>query len=92
MDKGVFAVDFDHPAKATDLTLLPTDGSRRGWGLVLEGPNALERFPLSCEPSAGGSACLSGRASESCCGAWAPGSTSIRKRPRNLLTFIRIKP
>ncbi len=58
MDKGVYAVDFDHPAKATDLTLLPTDGSRRGWGLVLKGPNALERFPLSCEPSAGGAACL----------------------------------
>ena len=58
MDEGVYVVDFEHPAKATDLTLLPTDGSRRGWGLVLKGPNALERFPLSCEPAAGGAACL----------------------------------
>jgi hypothetical protein len=57
VDEAVYAVEFDHPAKAAELTLVPTDGSRRGWGVVLKGPNALERFPLSCEPGSAGPAC-----------------------------------
>jgi len=57
LDKSLFTLDYDHPAKAADLTLLPTDGSHRGWALVLTGPNALERFPLACDGEAAGAAC-----------------------------------
>jgi hypothetical protein len=64
VDQNVYALDFDHPTKDADLTLLPTDGSRRGWGLVLEGPNALDRVPLDCEAVAAGSACRADGSSE----------------------------
>jgi hypothetical protein len=57
VDQSVYAVDLEHPARDADLALLPTDGSRRGWGLVLKGPNALERIPLDCDAGAAGSAC-----------------------------------
>jgi hypothetical protein len=57
VDDAVFVLDFDHPPKAADLALLPTDGSRRGWGILLEGPNAIDRVPLDCESGADGSSC-----------------------------------
>jgi hypothetical protein len=64
VDQSVFALDFEHPSKDADLMLLPTDGSRRGWGLLLAGPNALERVPLDCETGAAGSACRADGSSE----------------------------
>jgi hypothetical protein len=57
VDRGLFGLDFDTPAKTADVTLVPTDGSRRGWALVLAGPNALDRFPVTCDPGPPGTAC-----------------------------------
>jgi hypothetical protein len=58
VDERVFTLAFDHPVKeAADLALVPTDGSRRGWGITLGGPNALDRVPLDCESAGDGFAC-----------------------------------
>ncbi len=54
----VFTLAFDHPPKeVSDLALVPTDGARRGWGITLAGPNALDRLPLDCESGGDGSSC-----------------------------------
>jgi hypothetical protein len=66
VDQGLFAVDFDHTPKSAgaDVALLPTDGSRRGWGITLEGPNALDLFPLDCGAGGDGSGCRPDGSSE----------------------------
>ncbi len=64
VEQRLFTLDFDHAPRGADLTLLPTDGSRRGWGLLLGGPNGVDRLPLDCEPGADGSACRSGGSPE----------------------------
>lgn len=57
VEERVFTLDFDHAPTGVDLVLLPTDGSRRGWALVLAGANGLDRLPLDCESGRDGSAC-----------------------------------
>jgi hypothetical protein len=57
IEERVFTLDFDHAPKGADIALLPTDGSRRGWAIVLAGPNGLDRLPVDCESGGDGSAC-----------------------------------
>jgi hypothetical protein len=48
MDKAVFTIELDHAPPATDFALWPEKESGRVWGVVLRGPNALERIPMVC--------------------------------------------
>ena len=57
VEEHVYTLDFDHAPKGADIALLPTDGSRRGWAIVLAGPNGLDRLPIDCESGSDGSAC-----------------------------------
>lgn len=57
VEERVFTLDLDHPQKGVEIALLPTDGSRRGWGITLAGPNAIVRTPMSCESAGDGSSC-----------------------------------
>jgi hypothetical protein len=57
VEERVFTLDFEHAPTGADLALLPTDGTRRGWALVLAGSNGLDRLPLDCESGVDGAAC-----------------------------------
>jgi hypothetical protein len=54
MGPSTFTIDLEHVASPTDLLLLPTGDGGRPWGLVLRGPNAMDRIPFVCagEPTA----------------------------------------
>ncbi len=53
----LYTLDLTHVAPPVDLLLLPADAKGRPWGLVLKGPNALERIPYSCAGEGGARAC-----------------------------------
>lgn len=46
--QAVYRIDMDHAPPATDFALRPAEESGRVWGVVLRGPNALERIPMVC--------------------------------------------
>jgi hypothetical protein len=48
----LYAVDISRAQPPLDLLLLPAEPSGRPWGIVLRGPNTLERVPLACTGSA----------------------------------------
>lgn len=52
-----FTIDLEHATQPADLLLLPVDASGRPWGIVLQGPNAIDRIPLSCSGEGAGRAC-----------------------------------
>jgi hypothetical protein len=54
--EALFTLDLDHAPPSTDFALRPAEESGRVWGVVLRGPNALERIPMIC---GAGSACRS---------------------------------
>ena len=58
IDKALFTLDLDNAPPKTDFALRPAEGSGRVWGVVLHGPNALERIPMVCGAGVG-SACRS---------------------------------
>lgn len=49
MGTAVYALDFPGAAPPFDLLLLPVERGGRAWGIVLKGPNALDRVPAACE-------------------------------------------
>jgi len=64
MENTVFTPDMDHVPPASDLLLLPSDPPGRSWGIAMQGPNALDRFPLTCEGEGAGRSCRPDGASE----------------------------
>jgi hypothetical protein len=48
MGTFLFAIDLQHVTAPTDALLLPTGDGGRPWGLVLRGPNAMDRIPFTC--------------------------------------------
>jgi hypothetical protein len=46
--KELYAMDMARARPPLDLLLLPAETSGRPWGIVLRGPNVLERVPLTC--------------------------------------------
>lgn len=56
---AAYTLDMGNAVPPVDLILQPTDARGRPWGLVLKGPNGLERIPYAC---AGEGSALSCRA------------------------------
>jgi hypothetical protein len=52
-----YALDATHAKKPIDLLLLPVEGAGKPWGIVLRGPNAIERIPLTCGTDAAAADC-----------------------------------
>jgi hypothetical protein len=59
MEGALYRVDLERAAAPIDLLLLPDGGAGRPWGIVLRGPNALERVPLACSGGSAAFACRS---------------------------------
>ncbi len=55
----LYEPDLARAQPPVDLVLLPTGSSGRPWGVVLRGPNSLDRIPFVCAPAeaSGGGAC-----------------------------------
>ena len=48
LGKELYAMDMANAQPPLDLLLLPAETAGRPWGIVLRGPNTLERVPLAC--------------------------------------------
>jgi hypothetical protein len=48
LGKELYAMDMARAQPPLDLLLLPAEPSGRPWGIILRGPNTLERVPLAC--------------------------------------------
>ena len=48
MGKTAYTLDTKGATPPLDLLLRPADGPGQAWGIVLRGPNAIERVPLAC--------------------------------------------
>jgi hypothetical protein len=46
--QALYTIDMDHAPPATDFALRPAEESGRVWGVVLRGPNAMDRIPMVC--------------------------------------------
>lgn len=46
---ALYTIDMQNAAPPVDLLLHPADAAGRPWGLVLRGPNAMDRIPYVCE-------------------------------------------
>jgi hypothetical protein len=57
MGPSTFTIDLQHVTSPTDLLLLPTGDGDRPWGLVLRGPNAMDRIPFTCAGQATARTC-----------------------------------
>jgi len=57
IEGAVYRVDMKHAAAPMDVLLLPEAGTGRPWGLVLRGPNNIERIPLACSGDGAALAC-----------------------------------
>ena len=55
LDKELYTPDIAAASKPLDLLLLPATPSGRPWGVILRGPNTLDRVPVTCAgPGAAG--------------------------------------
>ncbi|MFY9551125.1 MAG: hypothetical protein WAU32_08250, partial [Thermoanaerobaculia bacterium] len=57
MQDTLYRIDMERAAAPIDLLLLPDAGAGRPWGIVLRGPNGLDRIPLACAGEAAALAC-----------------------------------
>ncbi len=57
MGKTAYTLDMKGATPPIDLWLLPADERERAWGIVLRGPNAIERVPLACAGEGSDRAC-----------------------------------